>query len=165
MLVCHFDIVQEICLDDTALIMHCPYELGLLLQIREASWAVFKALPMVTSVGVTALNGLTTVYARGLPTEKDGSSGSFYVYTNETSSTPVYYRENVSEETGTSLGPPAVQKFPHAIHDTTWFQKAITYPINDVSWTIGRSLTSKYRWVVNFLWIDSSVEATRCTYR
>ena len=99
---------------------------------------------MVTSLGVTALNGLTAVYARGLTNEIEGLEGTFYLYANETSSTPVYYKEYVSEVTGNPSGPPILQSFPHAIHETPWFQKAITYPINDISWTIGRSLISKH---------------------
>ena len=144
--------------------MRCAHELGFLLQIRDASWAVFKALPVVTSLGVTALNGLTAVYARGLTHEIEGLRGNFCLYANETSGKPVYYKEYVSEATGNPLGPPAIQRFPQAIHETSWFQKAVSFPINNISWTIGRSLISKLCWLANLLWIDSSFEAIRCVY-
>lgn len=115
-----------------------------LLQIRDASWAVFKALPVVTSLGVTAVNGLTAVYNRGFKDEIEGSRGNFCLYANDTNGAPVYYKEYVSEVTGDPVGPPLVLEFPYALQDTPWFQKAISYPVNNLTWTIGRSLTSKH---------------------
>ncbi|XP_024358846.1 histidine kinase 1 isoform X2 [Physcomitrium patens] len=111
-------------------------------RIRDASWAVFKALPVVTSLGVTAVNGLTAVYNRGFKDEIEGFKGNFCLYANDTSDAPVYYKEYVSEATGKPLGPPLVLKFPNTLQDTPWFQKAMSYPINNLTWTIGRSLTS-----------------------
>ncbi|XP_024403293.1 histidine kinase 1 [Physcomitrium patens] len=111
-------------------------------RIREASWAVFKALPVVTSLGVTAVNGLTAVYNRGFKDEIEGFKGNFCLYSNDTSGAPVYYKEYVSETTGNPLGPPLVLKFPNSLQDTPWFQKAMSYPVNNLTWTIGRSLIS-----------------------
>ncbi|KAG0563103.1 hypothetical protein M758_8G004400 [Ceratodon purpureus] len=111
-------------------------------RIRDASWAVFKALPVVTSLGVTAVNGLTAVYNRGFKDEIEGFRGNFCLYSNDTNGAPIYYKEYVSEVTGNPVGPPLVLEFPNALQDTPWFQKAISYPVNNLTWTIGRSLTS-----------------------
>lgn len=122
------------------------------LQIRDAAWSVFKALPAVTSLGLTAVNGLTAVFNRGHSNEIEGFRGNFCLYSNDTNGSPVYYKEFVSEVTGYPLGPPSVQKLATALHETPWFQEAISHPLDNLTWTVGRSLISKKLCAVTFWW-------------
>jgi hypothetical protein len=110
------------------------------IQIRNASWSVFAALPTITSLGVAAVNGLTAVYLRG---SMNASEGTLLFYSNQTITNPTYFKEVVSDTTGDSVGLPVIYEFGIPIQHMQWFQEALTVPLNNLTWTIGRSQISK----------------------
>lgn len=102
-------------------------------------------MPTITTLGLTALNGMTVVYVRGSNNELEGYQGTFAIYTNSTSTHPTYYKEFVSEYTGDPVRPPVVEHIEVPLHNRKWFLDALTVPMNNFSWTIGRSMISKCR--------------------
>ena len=111
------------------------------LQIRLATWSIFKAMPTITSLGITALNGLTALYAReGI----EGYRGAFLISSNTTSENPTYYKEFVDENSGDPIGPAVVEKLPVPLHERKWFVDAMEVPNKNVSWNIERNSISKF---------------------
>ncbi|CAK9270199.1 unnamed protein product [Sphagnum jensenii] len=116
------------------------FSLKSFMKIRNASWSVFAALPTITSLGVAAVNGLTAVYLRG---SMNASEGTLLFYSNQTITNPTYFKEVVSDTTGDSVGLPVIYEFGIPIQHMQWFQEALTVPLNNLTWTIGRSQISK----------------------
>ncbi|CAM6049744.1 unnamed protein product [Sphagnum compactum] len=116
------------------------FSLKSFMKIRNASWSVFAALPTITSLGVAAVNGLTAVYLRG---SMNASEGTLLFYSNQTITNPTYFKEVVSDTTGDAVGLPAIYEFGIPIQHMQWFQEALTVPLNNLTWTIGRSQISK----------------------
>lgn len=96
-------------------------------------------MPTITSLGVTAMNGLTVAYAR---TEVEGYRGHFLISSNTTSEAPPYYREFVDENSGDPISP-AVLEDLGPLHHRPWFKDALEFPIKTVSWHIERNTMSK----------------------
>lgn len=117
-------------------------------QMRAASWSIFKAMPTITTLGITALNGLTVVHARGNQNEVEGYQGSFVVYANSTNDSPQYYKEFVDEITGDPITSPIVEDLRSPLHTRQWFIDALTVPVNSFSWFIERSYVSKFSLVL-----------------
>jgi hypothetical protein len=115
----------------------------LILQIRDASWSVFEALPGITSLGVAAVNGLSAVYVRGSTNEAESYKGTLLLFSNQTTTNPTYYREVVSETTGDPVGLPSIFDFGIPLQNMPWFQEALTMPVKNLTWTIGQSQISK----------------------
>lgn len=97
-------------------------------------------MPTITSLGVTALNGLTALYAR---TEVEGYRGHVLISSNTTAEEPLYYKEFVDANTGDPIGPAVVEKLG-PLHTRQWFTEAMKVPFNNVSWNIERSTISKF---------------------
>ncbi|CAM6056402.1 unnamed protein product [Sphagnum tenellum] len=116
------------------------FSLKSFMKIRNASWSIFAALPTITSLGVAAVNGLTAVYLRG---SMNASEGTLLFYSNQTITNPTYFKEVVSDTTGDSVGLPVIYEFGIPIQHMQWFQEALTVPLNNLTWTIGRSQISK----------------------
>lgn len=104
-------------------------------KIRLTTWSIFKAMPTITSLGVTAMNGLTAAYAR---TEVEGYRGHFLISSNTTSEAPPYYREFVDENSGDPISPAVVEDLG-PLHHRPWFKDALELPIKTVSWHIERN--------------------------
>lgn len=98
-------------------------------------------MPTITSLGITALNGLTAVYVRE---EIEGYRGHVYISANTTSENPIYYKEFVDENSGEPIAPAVVEKFPDRLHQRPWFTNAMKVPFNNVSWTIESNIISKF---------------------
>lgn len=113
---------------------------SMFLQIRLATWSIFKAMPTITSLGITALNGLTALYARA---EIEDYRGHFLISSNTTSEDPTYYKETVDENTGDPITP-AVLEDLGPLHNRQWFRDALQLPNKNVSWNIDRSTISKF---------------------
>ncbi|KAG0613955.1 hypothetical protein M758_6G140600 [Ceratodon purpureus] len=103
---------------------------------RLAAWSIFKAMPTITSLGITALNGLTAVYARE---EMEGYHGHFLISSNTTSENPIYYKEFVDENSGDPTAPAVVEKLPISLHKRQWFLDAMKVPYKNTSWNIERN--------------------------
>ena len=86
-------------------------------------WSIFKVVPTITSLGITALNGVTVTYVR----QKLGHHGS-----NRTTQMPIYYKEVVDEVSGASIAPPTVEGLL-PLHTYQWFMDAIKGPLNNHS--------------------------------
>lgn len=99
---------------------------------------------------MTAVNGLTAVYNRGHSNEIEGFRGNFCLYSNETGDFPTYYNEFVSEVTGDPLGLPSIERFETALHETPWFKEAVSHPVDNLTWTIGRSQISKHCHAIDY---------------
>jgi len=109
-------------------------------QVRLATWSIFKAMPTITSLGVTALNGLTALYAR---TDIEGFRGHFLISSNTTSEDPTYYKEFVDANTGDPTAPAVVENLG-SLHNRQWFRDAVKLPNKNVSWNVERSSISKF---------------------
>lgn len=112
----------------------------MILQVRLATWSIFKAMPTITSLGVTALNGLTALYAR---TEVEGDRGHYLISSNTTSQDPTYYKELVDANTGDPIAPADVEDIG-PLHHRQWFRDAMELPNKNISWIVERSPTSKF---------------------
>jgi hypothetical protein len=126
-------------------------------QIRDASWSVFEALPTITSLGVAAVNGLAVVYLRGSMNAVEGFKGTLVFYSNQMIINSTYYKELVSDTTGDPIGPPSTFDFGTPVQHMQWFQEALTVPLNNLTWNIGRSHISKlcaYIYSDNYVFLE-----------
>ncbi|CAK9211304.1 unnamed protein product [Sphagnum troendelagicum] len=115
------------------------FSLESFMKIRDASWSVFEALPTITSLGVAAVNGLAVVYLRGSMNAVEGFKGTLIFYSNQMIINSTYYKELVSDTTGDPIGPPSTFDFGTPVQHMQWFQEALTVPLNNLTWNIGRS--------------------------
>jgi hypothetical protein len=107
--------------------------------MRLVIWSIFKAVPTITSLGITALNGVTVAYVR----QELGHHGYLFLYSNRTTEMPIYYKEVVDEVTGASIAPPTVECLL-PLHTYQWFMDAMKVPLNNRSWLIERKTPSKF---------------------
>ncbi|KAG0588710.1 hypothetical protein KC19_2G263600 [Ceratodon purpureus] len=106
---------------------------GSIEQIRLVTWSIFQAVPTITSLGVTAMNGVTAAYVR----QELGHPGHLFLYSNMTTEKPTYYKEVVDADTGDSIAPPTVEDLM-PLHTYQWFVDAMKVPLNNRSWLIER---------------------------
>ncbi|KAG6552050.1 hypothetical protein Mapa_006356 [Marchantia paleacea] len=114
-------------------------------KIRAASFSVFKAIPLITSIGATNINGLTGLHVRGglNPTDRDtGKTAPIYIYTKSTDSSPSFYIENLDMDTGDAVGSPLEFQFREHFTDRKWFHAALSVPMGDISWHLSLSQAS-----------------------
>lgn len=97
-------------------------------------------MPTISSLGVTALNGLTALYARA---GFEGYRGQFLISSNTTSEDPTYYKEFVDASTGDPIVPAVVENLG-PLHNRQWFTDALKLPNKNVSWNIERSVIGKF---------------------
>lgn len=134
-------------------------------QIRVASWSLFKAIPVISSIGVTSPNGLTALYARGgLYPEEDSQklrNGPIFVFTKSTDERSPYYVESVDASTGKALGDPEEYYFKDHIKDRKWFRSALSIPIGATAWHVEKSQISESSRHLRQEFIDCTVKETR----
>ncbi|CAM6040223.1 unnamed protein product [Sphagnum compactum] len=133
------------------------FSLESFMKIRDASWSVFEALPAITSLGVAAVNGLAVVYLRGSMNAVEGFKGTLIFYSNQMIINSTYYKELVSDTTGDPIGPPSTFDFGTPVQHMQWFQEALTVPLNNLTWNIGRSHISKlcaYIYSDNYVFLE-----------
>ncbi|BBN15764.1 protein MpCache3 [Marchantia polymorpha subsp. ruderalis] len=114
-------------------------------KIRAASFSVFKAIPLITSIGATNINGLTGLHVRGglNPTDRDtGKTAPIYIYTKSTDSSPSFYIENLDMDTGDAVGSPLEFQFREHFTERKWFHAALSVPMGDISWHTSLSQAS-----------------------
>nr|PNR59975.1 hypothetical protein PHYPA_002767 [Physcomitrium patens] len=105
-------------------------------KIRLITWSIFTAMPTITTLGVSALNGLTAVYSR--EEQLLGYRGHLYIFSNTTSQDPTYYRQFVDDNTGDPIVPAIIEDLK-PLHRRQWYQSAMELPYRNLSWHIERS--------------------------
>uniref|UniRef100_A0A7I4AAM3 Uncharacterized protein n=1 Tax=Physcomitrium patens TaxID=3218 RepID=A0A7I4AAM3_PHYPA len=114
-------------------------------KIRLATWSIFKAMPTITSLGVTALNGLTAVYAR----KESEYDGNLLIFSNSTNSeNPMYYKEFVDENTGDPISEASRETELLPLHTYRWFTDAMKVPLTNLSWYIERHTINGHAFVL-----------------
>ncbi|KAL3683300.1 hypothetical protein R1sor_001322 [Riccia sorocarpa] len=115
-------------------------------KIRAASFSIFKAIPLVTSIGATSANGLGGLYVRegGLKREgRDlGESSPVYIYSKSTGPHPPMYVETVDTVTGDGNSPAVDYLCRDEFSDRKWLAAALSAPMEEISWHLSRSQTS-----------------------
>ncbi|KAL2611960.1 hypothetical protein R1flu_023652 [Riccia fluitans] len=118
-------------------------------KIRAASFSIFKAIPLVTSIGATSVNGFTSLYVRegaagsSSPVDRElVESAPVYIYSKSAGPRPPLYVETVDTVTGDAVGQPIEYQFRDEFKETKWFANALSVPLGEVSWHLSRSQTS-----------------------